>query len=81
MLMDYYDLGSVKDFQKVVKRTYKEKHISAIMRNTLCGLLYLHSKHIVHRDIKGNNILLNSKGEVKIGIVFKLKDPMVMKCS
>jgi serine/threonine protein kinase len=33
---------------------------------TLRALRYIHRSHRIHRDIKSDNILLNSKGEVKI---------------
>ena len=36
------------------------------MRDVLHGLDYLHCHSIIHRDVKGNNILLNSNGEVRI---------------
>jgi serine/threonine protein kinase len=32
----------------------------------LCSLSYLHSKDIVHRDVKAENMLLDSKGTLKI---------------
>lgn len=43
-----------------------ERHIAYILREVLNALVYLHSEHIMHRDIKGCNILLDSAGQVKL---------------
>jgi protein-serine/threonine kinase len=37
-----------------------------ILYKTLQGLSFLHSKHILHRDIKSDNILINSEGLIKL---------------
>jgi serine/threonine protein kinase len=36
------------------------------IRETLSVLAHLHSHFIIHRDVKGHNILINDDGEVKI---------------
>lgn len=43
-----------------------ESLIANFVRQILTGLAYLHSKDIIHRDIKGANILIDHKGAVKI---------------
>ena len=43
-----------------------ESLIQNFVRQILTGLVYLHSKDIIHRDIKGANILVDNKGSVKI---------------
>ena len=41
--------------------------IKCILFQILSGINYLHDNNIIHRDIKSANILLNNKGEIKIG--------------
>ncbi|OAK98051.1 MAP kinase-like protein [Phaeosphaeriaceae sp. SRC1lsM3a] len=43
-----------------------ESLIQNFVRQILQGLSYLHSSDIIHRDIKGANILVDNKGSVKI---------------
>jgi len=44
----------------------QEPLIRNFVRQILSGLTYLHKKDIIHRDIKGANILVDNKGKVKI---------------
>ncbi|KAG5898728.1 hypothetical protein JTB14_020922 [Gonioctena quinquepunctata] len=47
-------------------RRMAEEHIAYVMKETVRAVLYLHEYNIVHRDIKGSNILLSKEGEVKL---------------
>jgi serine/threonine protein kinase len=40
--------------------------VKSIMKQLLEGVLYIHQKDIIHRDLKCANILVNSKGDLKI---------------
>lgn len=66
IVMEYCGGGSVAEVIRVLNRPLSEDQIALIVRESLQGLKYLHSKAIVHRDIKGGNILLTDAGEVKL---------------
>eukprot|EP00009_Paramoeba_aestuarina_P007356 CAMPEP_0201518238 /NCGR_PEP_ID=MMETSP0161_2-20130828/9141_1 /ASSEMBLY_ACC=CAM_ASM_000251 /TAXON_ID=180227 /ORGANISM="Neoparamoeba aestuarina, Strain SoJaBio B1-5/56/2" /LENGTH=473 /DNA_ID=CAMNT_0047915959 /DNA_START=226 /DNA_END=1644 /DNA_ORIENTATION=+ len=68
ILMDLCEKGSVLDLMKTMPgKKFNEDQVGAFMGPVLSGLSYLHSKNIIHRDIKAANILVTSSGEVKIG--------------
>ena len=40
---------------------YSEMYVAAIMKELMSGLVYLHSNNIIHRDIKPQNIVFETK--------------------
>ncbi|KAA6376641.1 MAG: hypothetical protein EZS28_027831, partial [Streblomastix strix] len=67
ILMEHANLGNLFDFIKA-SNNLSYSTIRIIMKQLLLGLNYLHSKGIIHRDIKGQNIMLHSPPGC--GIVF-----------
>ena len=64
--IEYIDGGSCLDIAKITKTVWNEEYIAIILRETLKGLKYLHSKKLIHRDIKAANILLSTNGIIFI---------------
>ncbi|KAL3895130.1 MAG: hypothetical protein SGCHY_004884 [Lobulomycetales sp.] len=64
VVMEYMEGGPLTDI--IDNNTMTEAQISAICHETIKGLHHLHCRSIIHRDIKSDNVLLNSEGQVKI---------------
>lgn len=59
---------------------FEETLVKNFVRQILEGLNYLHERDIIHRDIKGANILVDNKGGIKIsdfGISKKVDDNLL----
>ncbi|UJR22105.1 hypothetical protein I4U23_025170 [Adineta vaga] len=65
IIMEYVDGGSLSQHLSKFGQ-FHETVIRNYTRQLLEGLQYLHENHILHRDIKSANILVNSRGEIKI---------------
>lgn len=66
VVLELMDLGSLKGLSKKCPAGVPAEHMARVSSSSLQGLLFLHDKHIAHRDIKPDNILYNSIGEVKL---------------
>ncbi|XP_006871119.1 PREDICTED: nik-related protein kinase [Chrysochloris asiatica] len=67
MVMEFCAAGSVTDVVRMTRnQSLKEDWIAYICREILQGLAHLHAHRVIHRDIKGQNVLLTHNAEVKL---------------
>jgi p21-activated kinase 1 len=64
VIMEYMEGGSLTDV--VTNNMMMEGQIAAVCNEVLEGLQHLHSKGVIHRDIKSDNILLSLYGDIKL---------------
>jgi len=76
IVLQYMDLGSLQD---VIRRHTKipERYLAQMAKQALEGILQIHRKNFIHRDIKPDNFLVSSHGEVKVadfGLMRELRE-------
>jgi serine/threonine protein kinase len=65
--LELMDLGSLQDWTKKIQQSgMPEEMVACVLFQLAEGLAYLHSHKQIHRDLKPGNVLINSRGEVKL---------------
>jgi len=64
VVMEYLNGGSLTDLISVCRMT--EPQIACVCKEIIKALIYIHNMMRIHRDIKSDNILLSTEGDVKL---------------
>jgi len=70
--------GSLTSLVLMCHDSLAESEVAVVCFHTLKALIYLHSRNIIHRDVKAANILLNDQAQVKIGTA-RCSDPRLCR--
>ena len=76
IVLEYMENGSLAQFVKKF-RFLSETLVAMYITQVLRGLAYLHEQGVLHRDVKGANILKTKDGLVKLadfGVAIKLSE-------
>jgi len=81
IIMEYINGGNLFSFVKK-RRKLSEKISKFLFRQIILGIQHIHSKNIVHRDIKLENILIDLNNKIKIcdfgiGIMLNSEDELI----
>ncbi|XP_066595242.1 neither inactivation nor afterpotential protein C isoform X2 [Prorops nasuta] len=69
LVMELCEGGSVMDLVRGLMASNKkmrEEHIAYILKEIIKALVHLHEHNVIHRDIRGNNIMLTKEGGVRL---------------
>ncbi len=69
LVLELCSNGSVTDLVKTLiknEQRLEECLIAHILRQTILAIQHLHRNHVIHRDIKGHNILITETGSIKL---------------
>lgn len=66
IILEFVENGSLSDIVKKFGGSLPESLVAMYVSQVLVGLDYLHSQGVIHRDIKGANILATKSGEIKL---------------
>ncbi|XP_043256772.1 neither inactivation nor afterpotential protein C isoform X3 [Colletes gigas] len=68
-VMELCDGGPVMDLVRglvSMDKKLREEHIGYILKEVIKAVIHLHENNVIHRDIRGSNIMLTREGEVKL---------------
>ena len=68
LVMEYASGGELYDYLNERKRV-TELEARGIFRQIVSAVHFLHKNRIVHRDLKLENILIDSNGDIKVNIL------------
>jgi serine/threonine protein kinase len=71
LVMEYMAGGNLHDLASyaIARKSpiWTEGIMAAVLKSILSGIEHLHKNSIIHRDIKGANVLLNAAAQIKLG--------------
>ncbi|XP_022080773.1 STE20-like serine/threonine-protein kinase isoform X2 [Acanthaster planci] len=66
MLIEFCEGGALDDIMLELEKGLTESQIQVVCKQMLEALDYLHSKKVIHRDLKAGNILLTMTGDIRL---------------